>query len=536
MRLSALLIDDETPILHNLQMVVPWRELGIDIVGLAKNGQQAMDIALRHRPDIILCDIRMPVMDGIAFLQRLRETDTDAEVVMLTGYQDFEYARTVLRHGARDYMLKPIDYGELTAVVERLANAIRARRRERMDEAKRIGKAMVLAYEKTLHDLLLGYASGNAPHLLHDGDSGAAGRRYAILLADFDDYAVKCRSYDDKERNLWNFAVRNVLQEALKPEGLRYAVLQMREGEWCVVIERAATDGPPGRGAWRRWAAMLQQAVADHLKIDLSIGFLPAEVQLEELAGAFRKLQRSVHLAAGKKRSIIEAGGREAAEAGLDTVWPPVDDLVSALKRGDRDSAEAALGNVNERFAAISARSLGGAEKAADFIVLHLLREMRELQALDAEEEREVWTLMERADRVKDKLAVVRRIVGASLEAMHAKKSSDRLMHAAKDYIRRNLGRDFGIDEVAGHIGISVSYFSLLFKQHFGCTFVEYVTAERIELAKSMLLLTDKSVTEIGRAVGFAERRYFTRVFQKVTGDIPSVFREKRTKQTEAGT
>src|SRR5690606_28838419 len=108
------------------------------------------------------------------------------------------------------------------------------------------------------------------------------------------------------------------------------------------------------------------------------------------------------------------------------------------------------------------------------------------------------------------------------LETLSRKKTGDVLMHAAKDYIQRNLSRDLGIDELADHLGISASYFSLLFKQHYGSTFVEYLTAERMEIAKSMLLLTDKSVTEIGRSVGYAERRYFSKVFQKCTGEIPS--------------
>ncbi|MNC36628.1 HTH-type transcriptional regulator YesS [compost metagenome] len=102
------------------------------------------------------------------------------------------------------------------------------------------------------------------------------------------------------------------------------------------------------------------------------------------------------------------------------------------------------------------------------------------------------------------------------------------LMHAAKDYIHRNLSRDMGGDEVAGALGISASYFSLLFKQRYGVTFVEYVTSERVELAKSLLVLTDKSVTEISRAVGYSERRYFNKVFQKLTGELPSEYREER--------
>ncbi|MNI35440.1 HTH-type transcriptional regulator YesS [compost metagenome] len=116
-------------------------------------------------------------------------------------------------------------------------------------------------------------------------------------------------------------------------------------------------------------------------------------------------------------------------------------------------------------------------------------------------------------------------------ETNQKKKNSDILMESAKTYIRLHFSTDFGIDEIAESLGISSSYFSLLFKQHFGETFVEYVTKHRMEHAKSLLLMSDKSITDIGKSVGFAERRYFTKVFQKFTGEIPSEYRDKR-KQT----
>jgi len=179
------------------------------------------------------------------------------------------------------------------------------------------------------------------------------------------------------------------------------------------------------------------------------------------------------------------------------------------------------------RLQAAASRSLAGAEKMAHFCALFLLREMRGLQVLSPEAEKDAWERLERADRLAVVVDILRRLTRGCLAVQAGKKTADRLMEAAKDYVDRHLTRDLGVDEVADHLGISASYFSLLFKRRFGMTFVEYVTSERIELAKTMLLLTDRSVAEIGRAVGFAERRYFTKVFQKRTGERPSAFREK---------
>ena len=104
LRLSVLLIDDEKKIIDHLQSVIPWEEMGIDIVGSANNGLQALNLVHAFKPDMVLCDIRMPVMDGLTFLERLREFNEDCEVIMLTGYQDFEYARSAIKLQVRDYI------------------------------------------------------------------------------------------------------------------------------------------------------------------------------------------------------------------------------------------------------------------------------------------------------------------------------------------------------------------------------------------------------------------------------------------------
>ena len=165
---------------------------------------------------------------------------------MLTGYQDFNYARSVIPYGVRDYVLKPIRYDELTALIERLAGAIRERRQARDSEQSRLDQAMRLAYEKMLHDLLTDHASAPPPRWI-DGEEPERWR-FVMMLADIDDYAQRCRVVRERERKMWLVAARDALRDALAAEGLRHAVLPMREGEWCVLIGRcSAGDEEAGR-------------------------------------------------------------------------------------------------------------------------------------------------------------------------------------------------------------------------------------------------------------------------------------------------
>jgi two-component system response regulator YesN len=444
MKLTAMLVDDEPNILRNLQSVLPWEELGIEVAALARNGAEALAKAEEVRPDLVLSDIRMPLMDGIAFVRALREGREACEIVMVTGYQEFEYAKTLLKYGVSDYILKPIDYDGLERTIRELAASIRAKKRERRRQELRRNRMQRFAREKLLHDALCGRNAG-MPQSWFLGEEteegGGTTSMYELYVVEIDDFSRQATLWSEADRRLWNFAVGNVLHDAVQGGAAAPIALQMREGEWCLLIETAepeecdsclagtgeARPGGESRPASR--AERVQAAIAANVKLDVSVAAYPCAVPPGQLAEAYKKLQRAMQLGRRGRRALIVYGEREQAP-----------DAASAGKR----------------------------------------------------------------------------------------KHSEALMDEAKAYIHSRYAADFGIEDVACHLGISCSYFSLLFKQHYGETFLEYLTRLRMETAQTLLLHTDLSVTDIGRAVGFAERRYFSKVFHKFTGEIPSDYREKR--------
>ncbi|MBW5445017.1 response regulator [Cohnella sp. CFH 77786] len=533
MRLKALLVDDEANILKNLQAVIPWEALDIEVAGIARNGEQAVEIARRERPEIILCDIRMPVMDGIRFLEELRDFDTEAEVVMMTGYQDFSYVRSVIRYEVKDYILKPIDYEELSRTVERLANGIRERNYEQQTMQREWRRVFHLAYEKVLYDLLVDLGGGTARSFLRMREAEEEGLTFAMMLVDVADYSKKEHTWEEKERKLWNFAVQNILQESLASLSLPHSVLQVRSGEWCVLVERRPSD-PFDRNRILEWAELLLSSVDNYLKLGIRVALHPAPVPIERLAQAHKALQRQLNLSPATSVGIIVPEKSRAAEdSSSQLLWNWIEEMVTGLKRCDRIRTETALKELNDSFRRLPDVSAERAEPILHYLCLHLFREMRAIDVLSREEEAEIWRRIDRNPGVRDTLAVINQLVDRSLDSVMKKKTSDVLMLSARDFIERSLSSDLSIDTLADYLGISGSYFSLLFKQHFGETFVEYVTRQRMEMAKSLLALSDKSVTQVGQMVGYAERRYFTRVFSKYTGMLPSEFREMHQKQGE---
>jgi two-component system response regulator YesN len=525
-----MLVDDEIPILKNLQAVVPWEELDIELIGTARNGKQALELARSQHPQLILCDIRMPIMDGIEFLCALREFDSDAEVIMLTGYQDFSYVRSVIRYEVKDYILKPIDYEELVNTIRRLADDIRGRSVVQQSMQQEWKQVFNLAYEKVLYDRLVGIGPGSTRSFLKLHEIDGDYLSFAMLLVDVADYSKRERSWDDKERKLWNFAIHNILQENLVSFGVLHSVLQVRSGEWCVLIERIPPD-IYNREQCLEWAEKLRGAVQSYLKLNIRIALHPSEVTLEQLAKTYKGLQRSLNLSPPAEKGIIVS---EKVRGNTDTsqlLWDRIEEMVTGLKRCDRRRTETALRELNDSFRLLPETSFERVAPIVHYLCIHLLREMRAMEVMTREEERAIWRQIDQHHGIRETLLVINRLVDQSIESVMKKKTSDVLMLSARDYIERNLSTELSIDMLADYLGISGSYFSLLFKQHVGETFVEYVTKQRMETAKSLLVLSDKSVTQVGQMVGYVERRYFTRVFSKYTGMLPSEFRERQQNQ-----
>ncbi|NEW04590.1 response regulator [Paenibacillus sp. SYP-B3998] len=528
MRLKAILADDEPNILRNLQVVIPWEELQIDIVGTAKNGVEALELSSLLNPDLVMSDIRMPQMDGITFVEKLRQINESCVVLIVTGYQDFEYARSLMRFGVSDYILKPINYEELENTIRKLVEQMRAKKQSKYEEEQKWGKMKNLAYEKILCDVLLNYTEITPSTLLPIDEIDLENLTYSFAMIDVDDYSQKSLQWTEEERKLWNFAVRNVMQDSLTDEKLKFKVLQMREGEWCLLIQSEASTVGHAPPCMEDLAVKLQNNVLRTVKLGISVGLYADAVGIRQLANVYKKLQRFMQLSLGKQQSVLHyKDSKEPSDANI-SLWYLVEEIVTGLKQPNRTKAEDALDRLKSLLEGLPDSSFARAYQMLHFLILHLLRELREMNSIDSNEEEEVWRKLDKSESIQHLLQVMVQLVAFGLEGTNKKKNSELLMTAAKEYIRTHYSTDFGIEDIASALGISSSYFSLLFKQHFGETFVEYVTKHRMELAKSMLLLTDKSITDIGKSVGYTERRYFTKVFQKFTGEIPSEFRDKR--------
>ncbi|MBN2984062.1 MULTISPECIES: response regulator transcription factor [Cohnella] len=144
-RMKILVVDDEYLVRYGLRTTIDWPRHGFELIGEAEDGETGLELAERHRPDIIVTDMSMPFLDGLGFMERLRARGIGSKIIVLSGYDDFQYAKGAIAHGASDYMLKPVENDKFIAAVCKLGETIRKERlSERFSRQKLLGDLAVL--------------------------------------------------------------------------------------------------------------------------------------------------------------------------------------------------------------------------------------------------------------------------------------------------------------------------------------------------------------------------------------------------------
>ena len=139
--IKVVIADDEERICQLIRALIDWEAMGLELAGFAHNGLEAAELAEKLRPDILITDIRMPGISGVELIQRLKEKNSDLEIIVISGYAHFEYAQQAIKYGVGDYLLKPVSKAELTATLEKLRQRICNRREDEQDKEELRRKA-----------------------------------------------------------------------------------------------------------------------------------------------------------------------------------------------------------------------------------------------------------------------------------------------------------------------------------------------------------------------------------------------------------
>ncbi len=535
--LKVFLVEDESIVREGLKKNIPWQEYGYQFMGEASDGEMALPMIRKIRPDVLITDIKMPFMDGLALSQIVTQEIPDIRIIIISGYDEFEYAQRAIRVGVEQYLLKPITRGGLRKVLLEIREKIETEKEQKN-------------YLETFQNEMKEYEDYSRRSFLEKVFGGVLSvqqiyEEAAKLSLELDApcYNLVLLSLQTKHRNP-EIAVR-------EPEGInqvREALLRffMRFPEYLAFRWNISLYGILIKGETERMEELEQRCISNIEKIckeeEFSMEWYaaigrPVE-RLSLLPECYTKVNHilahrffnpqqhiltekdAVEFLPGKDTKSFESV--DSAKVNPEIIQgflgegkqEEIEDFVNGYLAGVKDALESRLFRdyllLNVRFTTVNYMEMLGISKE-ELLAEDDNEKVREVSVNSRDIYDYIQELLERALILRDR---------------ESENQGKKVLKKGLEYIEENFSEDtLSLNGVAGAIGVSGNYFSSVFSQEMQMTFIEYVTKKRMDKAKKLLRQSEMHSGDIAAEVGYKDPHYFSFVFKKTVGCTPREYR-----------
>lgn len=510
---KVLLVEDEAAVREGIVQRIDWGAHGFVLAGACEDGRGAMRVLESGAVDVVITDINMPVMDGLALSEQIQQHWPDTIVVILTGFGDFTYAQKAIRYRVQEYILKPITARQLRELLDKLRAELDSRRAAAgqvaalMDD---VGKARDLMRTQVLQKLLAGEGADEAETGMEDIAEVLGPPPYRVVVADV--MAPKGEASD---------AGREYLQKELEKHAAEQRLETVRDENERIVL---VCGGEKGAETAERmlWAAARQRGLPLSAAVGAEVETLSALAH--SYAGALSAFEHTYRLPPGQMlyaEKLPPPGPRASFGDKRRAV-------VTAVRMLNAEQAQAELSYL---VAALAEAALPRRE------MVHQLQKLALQLSEYAEEEgiqpqaasAQLESGIVRSCTLGEGVEMLRQYMNEALEhGTNRGDAASRQGAVAVEYIKENyMDPELSLQRVTQHLSVSTSYFSTLFKNYTGVTFVEFLTQLRMDKAQELLMTTDCKNYEIAARVGYDDPGYFGSTFKKATGFSPSEYRKR---------
>lgn len=499
--MKLLVADDAVGICTGIRDGIAWAEHGIDQVFLAYDGDEALAVFEAHQPEIVISDIRMAGMDGLALSRELLRRRRETRIILLSAYSEFAYAREALHLGVFAYELKPVKVGELVRRVEEAQQSWL----ELTSRDQAIAQVEKLRRQRRIEELL---RSGGEP-----GAADAAFGAYGLSSGD----KVLC-------------AVLRAAGEDIGPDALA-ALLSRIGGVYLAQLEHEHIAVFPGSASMlskEKQIADLQRLVRCELPVRMSCGLSSFDT-LERLSGLLAQAREAERLSFYTGEQTVN---RWSPNHAFVTQEIPAFSVEFSRPQGSGDVTWADIRQeIDRQFDAIRQHVPRYEPKCVHAFALESIRVLRRnMRRWTGEDDSDVRDRLHELER-RGPLPVLegyREWITALYQGIFTRYFegergvNDHFVMRCKFHIQHHYMEDLRVQDMADTFCITANYFSHLFKKAFGIPFKKYLTAVRIEAAEELLREGNMQATEVARAVGFVDYKYFHQVYRRHTNSAPT--------------
>lgn len=537
--IKVFLVEDEMVIRRGIKNSIDWEKEGYIFCGEASDRELAYPMIIKEKPDILITDIRMPFMDGLELCKLVKKELPNIKILILSGYDEFDYAKEAIRLGVTEYLLKPISSGKLLEALNGVSESIR---REKEDKDL-VRKYMEEMRENTEHEKQKFFEQMIAGNLSM-ADALETGKKYEMSLS-AGMYNLLLFRFTLGEENRKSGELLGEAEYAIEKltERLEYVFEFQRGVEGWAFLLMADNEEQMSERV-KELSKDLEEIMKNYSTIAYFGGIGQPVARLRELEESFREAERA--LAA---RFTME----------LNRIIS-VDDIRMAQNVDTLDDIEiTSFGEIEKTRTMLEKFLNNGVEDEIDEFVDVYINElpeenlksvlMRQYIIMDAyivmmsfcekiegiegemqaqsEELKNSMKTIQTVEEIKNYIRMLlKKIIGVR-DTISGRRYSD-IIEIAKDQIRKTyMSDEISLNTVAAEVGMSPSYFSSIFSKEMGKTFVEYLTEIRMDRAKELLMCSSMKTSEIGYEVGYKDPHYFSYIFKKTQNCTPKEFRAR---------
>ncbi len=535
--MKLLIADDERKVRRAVRLLMDWETFGFHSIQEASNGDEAIALIRKDKPDLVITDMMMPMKDGIGLMTWITEHHPGIRVIVISGYSNMQLVRETMKFGGMDYILKPIVASQMEDTIRRAVKSIQEDRAMELEANQRNLRfsAFSSIYRTNLLSSILD--SEPSPSLVRDikQEFGWSEPETACTLILLDTAAIHetVRTKYAANPGLLPYTIMNICAEIV-PDGLGFVFQSVQEPTSVYIIVSGASDSA-------------EEEILDSIRSGMELvlgtccliacsgrGLFPSGIHL--LKQQVKNLLRERNLLASPP-AFIRMEGNPDAVSGNNGHKPPNFYAFEAAMRAAVDSEnEGQIRQVFQQWVAhlktsgyLSYRMLE--EWILEFKLLlkrWLLEKYMEipdsvltLRMPPPHEHSGEFSLMEWSEQCCSDL--IRMMRSAKKQNMEYRS----IAHQIAAYLQSNCEENISLQSLSSKFFLSKGYISRLFKLEYGETIPDYLTKMRMEKAKIMLHNPDLRIAEIAGKVGFEDEKYFYKVFKKHVGLSPNQFRNQ---------
>lgn len=526
-----LIVDDEPWVQQGLVKSIPWSDLGIQIVGSAFDGKTALDIYKKTAPEIVLTDIKMPIMDGLQLSSEINKINKNTYIIFMSAYDEFEYARKAIEVNVKRYILKPFGKEEIISIVEEACEEIKQDRAK--NQAIEAGKLYLK--EQILNRIISGVQDGLA-NLLSQyvaEDLDISNKKIGVYAAkiNIDSSSSSKNSKSDIKHINSNVIedVINIFIELSRSNQLESIIHYMEEKSIIIglIISPAIND-------WNSVKEVLSKGCdicRDKLKLSIKLGIGNIYNSINKAHESYVEAITALNYATIAKGTTVQFFGDICSSTTVDNseIFSYYQKIEHVIKGGSAQDIKDVIAELDEVIIKVGILSKFGVKDIMLQLVEIPIRILVEYgygienvlggKYMISDYLNQIQTFKEFKKWFTSFLVSINKLISNDNTSIREE------VKIAKDYIDKNYNKELTLEEVAEKVMLTPCYFSRIFKNEAGKSFIKYLTDVRINKAKELLNDYSLKIYQVSYMVGYDNVKHFVSTFKKQVGLSPSEYR-----------